>query len=578
MAVTKALTAVDPDHPELAAARRAGLAVEPWQQLIADAAATAGCRLVAVAGTHGKSTSSGWLVHVLAQAGATRRRSWARCCRHRSPAASPRRRGGGGATCSSWRRTSTRATSIPTCPSVAVVLNAEWDHPDVFADEAAVLDAFEGWLRAIGAQQRTLVANVGDAGVARLVERLGDWPGTLVRVGLEPRFRRRAGRRRDLRRRSPVHRGPRGRVGQRGAGRARPAQRRQCVVRRGGRGRPGRGPRGDRGRARDVRRRRPAAGGQGRARGRAGARRLRPPPDGHRGHHGRGPRAISRAAAVGGLRAAHVPSHRGDARRVRGRAGGCRSGGHRRHLGRPRPGHEPSRAPPRSRTRSRARSSEPATAPGSPSRRPPITWPARVAAGRRGAGDGRRPVVRHRGAAGRAVWAAEQRGRPMRRAMPPDARRRAGPARPLQGRLGAARPGPRGRPVQRGRRVPADPFEPPLVGANAIREYWNEAAATQANVEFDAERVWVGGRTVLASWHGAFTRRATAERVRDRGFMTLELDDERARRRASGVGDRALRGRGWDVPARAGGGRDGRRRWQVTSRSTWSATSTARSW
>jgi ketosteroid isomerase-like protein len=70
-----------------------------------------------------------------------------------------------------------------------------------------------------------------------------------------------------------------------------------------------------------------------------------------------------------------------------------------------------------------------------------------------------------------------------------------------------------------------DPFEPPLVGVNAIRAYWNEAAATQVHVDFDAERVWVVGTTVLASWHAAFTRRVSGERVRYRGFMTLELDD-----------------------------------------------------
>jgi ketosteroid isomerase-like protein len=70
-----------------------------------------------------------------------------------------------------------------------------------------------------------------------------------------------------------------------------------------------------------------------------------------------------------------------------------------------------------------------------------------------------------------------------------------------------------------------DPFEPPLVGANAIRAYWNEAAATQVHVDFDAERVWVVGTTVLASWHAAFTRHASGERVRYRGFMTLELDE-----------------------------------------------------
>ena len=38
LAVTKALTAIAPDHPELAAARAAGIPIEPWQQVIADAA------------------------------------------------------------------------------------------------------------------------------------------------------------------------------------------------------------------------------------------------------------------------------------------------------------------------------------------------------------------------------------------------------------------------------------------------------------------------------------------------------------------------------------------------------------
>jgi len=74
--------------------------------------------------------------------------------------------------------------------------------------------------------------------------------------------------------------------------------------------------------------------------------------------------------------------------------------------------------------------------------------------------------------------------------------------------------------------VRLDPFEPELMGAIAIRAHWNEVAAGQAHVEFDAERVWVVERTVLSSWHAAYTRRSTAERVRARGFMTLELDDE----------------------------------------------------
>jgi len=67
LAVTKALTAVSPDHPELRAARAAGIPVESWQQVVADAAS--GRDVAAVAGTHGKSTTAGWLTWLLAETG-----------------------------------------------------------------------------------------------------------------------------------------------------------------------------------------------------------------------------------------------------------------------------------------------------------------------------------------------------------------------------------------------------------------------------------------------------------------------------------------------------------------------------
>jgi ketosteroid isomerase-like protein len=70
-----------------------------------------------------------------------------------------------------------------------------------------------------------------------------------------------------------------------------------------------------------------------------------------------------------------------------------------------------------------------------------------------------------------------------------------------------------------------DPFDEPARGENAIRAIWNEVAATQAHVEFDPERTWVSGQAILTSWHAAFTRRATSDRVRIRGFSTFELDD-----------------------------------------------------
>lgn len=87
-----------------------------------------------------------------------------------------------------------------------------------------------------------------------------------------------------------------------------------------------------------------------------------------------------------------------------------------------------------------------------------------------------------------------------------------------------------------------DPFEEPQVGELAIRAMWNRRAATQANAEFDAEHVWVVSATVLASYHAAYTERTTAQRVRRRGFMTLELNEQK----------RITRAREWPVTRAVG--------------------------
>jgi len=186
LAVTKALTAIAADHPELAAARSLGIPVESWQQVVADAAA--GRRLVAIAGTHGKSTSAGWLVHLLVAA-------------HTDPSAFvgallPASVTGGVA--ATARIGAGEAFVVeadeyagnfdPYRPSMAVLTSAEWDHPDVFADRAAVLAAFEAWLRRMlpgpAAEPPVLIANVADPGVAEIVASLGDWPGPLLAVAL----------------------------------------------------------------------------------------------------------------------------------------------------------------------------------------------------------------------------------------------------------------------------------------------------------------------------------------------------------------------------------------------------------
>lgn len=180
LSVTKALTAIDPDHQELAAARDAGIPIEPWQQVIADAAV--GRELIGVAGTHGKSTTAGWLTHVLATVGLDP----AAFVGALLPAAltggvpATARKGMGPFVVEADEYAGNFDAYHPT---ISVLTSAEWDHPDVFADRAAVLAAFEIWLRAMASDEvgrPTLVANLADPGVRELVGRLADWPGRVV--------------------------------------------------------------------------------------------------------------------------------------------------------------------------------------------------------------------------------------------------------------------------------------------------------------------------------------------------------------------------------------------------------------
>jgi UDP-N-acetylmuramate--alanine ligase len=168
LAVTKALTAISPDHPELLAARAAGIPVEPWQQLVADASSD---RLqVAVAGTHGKSTTAGWLTWLLAESGADPSAFVGALL----PAAltgglpATARVGAGHAFVVEADEYAGNFDAYR--PGVAVVTTVEWDHPDVFADRAAVIDAFASWLARVPAA--TIVANLDDAGVRDVLGRL----------------------------------------------------------------------------------------------------------------------------------------------------------------------------------------------------------------------------------------------------------------------------------------------------------------------------------------------------------------------------------------------------------------------
>jgi UDP-N-acetylmuramate--alanine ligase len=72
-------------------------------------------------------------------------------------------------------------------PAGSIVTNVEMDHPDYFADAAAVMDSFERFVRAMGTHPaldgRLLVIAANDPGASELVARLHGWEGRILRYG-----------------------------------------------------------------------------------------------------------------------------------------------------------------------------------------------------------------------------------------------------------------------------------------------------------------------------------------------------------------------------------------------------------
>ena len=205
VAVTKALTAVDPDNPELVAARAAGIPLEPWQQVVADAAV--GRTLVGVAGTHGKSTTSGWLVQTLVAAGADPSAFVGALLPSTVTGGPPAtaRHGNGAAFIVEADEYAGNFDAYR--PDIAILTGAEWIDPDVFADQRAVTDAFESWLRALP-EGATLVANVGDPGAEAVLDRLGDTSLRIVAYALVDASPQRGGYVRGIRERFITTAGP----------------------------------------------------------------------------------------------------------------------------------------------------------------------------------------------------------------------------------------------------------------------------------------------------------------------------------------------------------------------------------
>jgi UDP-N-acetylmuramate--alanine ligase len=181
VAVSAALR-LRPDLPELVTARERGIAVDAWQAVLGELMGERGRLGVAVAGTHGKSTATALLGHLLVAAGADPTVEVGAMV----PAWGASARSGGGAVFLA-EADEYDGNFLHLHPAAVLLTTIEMDHPDVFADEAAVVDMFARFLDGMATNDRVggrlLVAAAGDAGIDSLLKQTDGWTGRIVRYG-----------------------------------------------------------------------------------------------------------------------------------------------------------------------------------------------------------------------------------------------------------------------------------------------------------------------------------------------------------------------------------------------------------
>lgn len=166
------------DNPEIVAARERGIPIVKRAAALGMLANPSTC--LAVAGSHGKSTTSGMAAFAFSQAGL-------------QPSFAVGATVGG-------LGTNARLDSGPHFiveadeydfsflwlkPAIAIITNIEHDHPDIFPDLEHVLEAFERFTEGIR-HDGTLVISADDPGARALVERLKDREGlNIVTVGFD---------------------------------------------------------------------------------------------------------------------------------------------------------------------------------------------------------------------------------------------------------------------------------------------------------------------------------------------------------------------------------------------------------
>ena len=170
------------DNPEVAAARQAGIPVQRRENFLEEL--TAGLRTIAVAGTHGKTTTSSLVAWILRSAG----REPGYVLGGTSPDLAGNASAGGGSIFVIEADEYDRAF-LGLRPSVGVVTNVEYDHPDLFTSREVYRQAFEAFVdlvrdRLIVCQEDPVASSMTGAGLERETYGLtsaADWHAEEIR-------------------------------------------------------------------------------------------------------------------------------------------------------------------------------------------------------------------------------------------------------------------------------------------------------------------------------------------------------------------------------------------------------------
>jgi len=155
------------DNPEVSHALNNGVAVISHGEALG--LAMKGKRQISVAGCHGKTTTSAWIAYLLSKAGADP--SWAIGAGMILPDILPGHAGKGGGFVAEADEYVTDPSHDKTPrflwqePEIALITNIDYDHPDVYASLADVMDAF----RIFSQKARVVVVNNDDDASMQLV-------------------------------------------------------------------------------------------------------------------------------------------------------------------------------------------------------------------------------------------------------------------------------------------------------------------------------------------------------------------------------------------------------------------------